>query len=144
MSTTFRCGFQYIQRKYSTFAPSPFCLEHSDLRIYHKSIQFRRLALKSPPLGPKWGRWAKKLGCASDPPVCSLLVWEDQMLTQVFSPTYHTWALVGGTSRPAGKTVFPLCRHVADMWVKYLQFWHNHKIIGLENIPLKGPQVFRM
>ena len=36
-------------------------------------LQFRRLALKSPPLGPKWDRWAKKIGCASDPPVCSLL-----------------------------------------------------------------------
>ena len=24
--------------------------------------------MKSPPLGPKWGRWAKKLGCASNPP----------------------------------------------------------------------------
>ena len=58
-------------------------------------IQFRRLALKSPPLGPKWGRWAKKLGCASNPPVCSLLVWEDQMRNRVFSPTYPTWALVG-------------------------------------------------
>ena len=33
------------------------------------SIQFRWLALKSPPLGPKWGRWAKKLGCAPDPPI---------------------------------------------------------------------------
>ena len=32
-------------------------------------LQFRRLALKSPPLGPKWDRWAKKLGCASDPPI---------------------------------------------------------------------------
>ena len=27
------------------------------------------------------------------------------MRTQVFSPTYPTWALVGGTSRPAGETV---------------------------------------
>ena len=68
-------------------------------------VQFRRLALKSPPLGLKWGRWAKKLGCASNPPVCRLLVWEDWMRTQVFSPTYPTWALVGGTSRPAGETV---------------------------------------
>ena len=71
-------------------------------------LQFRRLALKSPPLGPKWARWAKKLWCASDPPVCSLLVWEDRMRTQVFSPTYPTWALVGGTSRPAGETVIPV------------------------------------
>ena len=39
-------------------------------------IQFRRLALKSLPLGPKWGGWAKKLGCASNPPVGSLLVWD--------------------------------------------------------------------
>ena len=37
--------------------------------------------------------------------------------------------------------IFPLCRHVADMWIQYLQFWHNHKIIGLENIPLKGPGI---
>ena len=51
---------------------------------YQYTVQFRRLALKSPPLGPKWGRWAKKLGCASDPPVCSLLVWEDRMRTRVF------------------------------------------------------------
>ena len=68
-------------------------------------IKFRRLALKSPPLGPKWGMWAKKLGCASNPPVCSLLVWEDQM---VFLPTYPTWALVGGTSRPAGETLLQI------------------------------------
>ena len=27
------------------------------------------------------------------------------MRTRVFSPTYPTWALVGGTSRPAGGTV---------------------------------------
>ena len=25
--------------------------------------------LEVPPLGPKWDRWAKKLGCASDPPI---------------------------------------------------------------------------
>ena len=68
--------------------------------------------LEFPPfLGPKWGRWAKKLGCASDPPVCSLLVWEDWMRTQVFLPTYPTWALVGGTSRPAGETV---CFQIKD------------------------------
>ena len=42
--------------------------------------------LEVPPLGPKWGRWAKKLGCAD----CRL---EDSMRTQVFSPTYPTWAL---------------------------------------------------
>ena len=80
-----------------------FYFGHREKKI--KNIQFRWLALKSPPLGPKWGRWAKKLGCASDPPVCSLLVWEDRMRTLVFSPTYPTWALVGGTSRPAGETV---------------------------------------
>ena len=28
------------------------------------------------------------------------------MRTQFVSPTYPTWALVGGTSRPAGETVF--------------------------------------
>ena len=27
------------------------------------------------------------------------------MRIRVFSPTYPTWALVGGTSRPAGETV---------------------------------------
>ena len=27
------------------------------------------------------------------------------MRTRVFSPTYPTWALVGGTSRPVGETV---------------------------------------
>ena len=68
-------------------------------------IQFLRLALKSPPLGPKWDRWAKKLGCASDPPIPADCRLEDRMRTRVFSPTYPTWALVGGTSRPAGETV---------------------------------------
>ena len=68
-------------------------------------IQFLRLALKSPPLGPKWDRWAKKLGCASDPPIPADCRLEDRMRTRVFSPTYSTWALVGGTSRPAGETV---------------------------------------
>ena len=43
-------------------------------KFFNSKLQFRRLALKSPPLGPKWDRWAKNLGCASDPPVCSLLV----------------------------------------------------------------------
>ena len=34
------------------------------------AIQFRQLALKSPSLGPKWDRWAKKLGCAlGDQPI---------------------------------------------------------------------------
>ena len=69
-------------------------------------IQFRRLALKSPPLGPKWGRWAKKLRCASDPPIPADCRLEDWIRTRVFSPTYPTRALVGGTSRPAGETVF--------------------------------------
>ena len=69
------------------------------------AIQFRRLALKSPPLGPKWGRWAKKLGCASDPPKPADCRLEDRMRTRVFSSTYPNWALVGGTSRPAGETV---------------------------------------
>ena len=44
--------------------------------------------------------------------VCSLLVWEDQMRTRVFSPTYPTWALVGGTSRPAGETVYNQYLHI--------------------------------
>ena len=70
-----------------------------------RNIQFRQLALKSPPL-PKWDRWAKKLGCASDPPIPADCRLVDRMRIQVFSPTYPTWALVGGTSRPAGETVF--------------------------------------
>ena len=40
--------------------------------------------LEVPHLGPKWGKWVKKLGCASNPPVCRLLVWEDWMRTRVF------------------------------------------------------------
>ena len=52
-------------------------------------VQFRRLALKS----------------ASDPPILADCRLEDRMRTRVFSPTYPTWALVGGTSRPAGETV---------------------------------------
>ena len=48
-------------------------------------LQFRRLALKSPHLGPSGVDGQKKLGCASDPPVCSLLLWENRMRTLVFS-----------------------------------------------------------
>ena len=36
------------------------------------------------------------------------------MRTQVFSPTYPTWALVGGTSRPAGETVLLKFRDFID------------------------------
>ena len=68
-------------------------------------IQFRRLVLKSLPLGPKWDRWAKKLGCASDSPIQADCRLEDWIRTRVFLPTYPTWALVEGTSRPAGETV---------------------------------------
>ena len=60
------------------------------------TVQFRRLALKSTPLGPKWDRWAKKLGCASNPPIPAVCRLEDWMRTRVFSPTYPTWAQVGG------------------------------------------------
>ena len=66
-------------------------------------VQFRQLALKSPPLGPKWGRWVKKLGCASYPPIPADCRLEDWMRTLVFSPTYPT-------SRPAGETVLG-CSH---------------------------------
>ena len=55
-----------------------------------------------PPLGPKWGRWAKKLRCASDPPIpadCRL----------------------GGTSRPASETV------VQDNFV-----WHLLELPNLD------------
>ena len=96
------------ERRVGGLKNKPYLHIHSHINHTYSYIclQFRRLALKSPPLGPKWGRWAKKLGYASDPPVCSLLVGEDRMRIQVFSPTYPTWVLVGGTSRPAGKTVF--------------------------------------
>ena len=40
---------------------------------------------------PKWGRWAKKLWCASDPPIPADCRLEDRMRTRVFSPTYPTW-----------------------------------------------------
>ena len=89
-------------------------------------IQFRRLALKSPPLGPKWGRWAKKLRCASNPPIPADCRLEDRMRTRVFSPTYPTWALVGGTSRPAGETVYLFI--IADS--RYL-----HRYLLLLNLP---------
>ena len=52
--------------------------------------------LEVPPLGPKWDRWAKKLGCASDPPIPADCRLEDRMRTRIFSPPYPTWALVGG------------------------------------------------
>ena len=52
--------------------------------------------LEVPPLGPKWDRWAKKIRCASDPPIPADSRLEDWMRTRVFSPTYPTWALVGG------------------------------------------------
>ena len=34
------------------------------------------------PLGPKWGRWAKKLRCASDPPIPADCRLEDRMHTK--------------------------------------------------------------
>ena len=88
------------------------------------TIQFRRLALKSPPLGPKWDRWAKKLGCASDPPIPADCRLEDRMRTRVFSSTYPNWALVGGTSRPAGETVCGEMRNeIRDrIWCKWRAF----------------------
>lgn len=30
-------------------------------------------------------------------------------------------------------------RHVSKMWTRYLKFWHNHTIVGMENIPKTGP-----
>ena len=39
-----------------------------------KQIQFRRLALKSPPLGPKWGMWAKK-NLGAHPILQSAVCW---------------------------------------------------------------------
>ena len=78
--------------------------------MFH-NIQFRQLALKSPPL-PKWDRWAKKLGCASDPPIpedCRLV---DRMRIQVFSPTYPTWALVGGDFKASRRNcIYPPVRN---------------------------------
>ena len=79
-------------------------------------IQFRRLVLKSPPLGCKWGKCATKLGCASShtSSLHSLQsVAAGRMRTRVFLHTYPTYALVWGASRPAGETVhlFPIsCR----------------------------------
>ena len=36
-----------------------------------------------------------------------------------------------------------LSRSVAEVWCRYLQLWHNHKIIGLDNIPSTGPGLTR-
>ena len=40
--------------------------------------------LEVPPLGPKWDRWAKKIRCASDPPIPADFRLEDWMRTRVF------------------------------------------------------------
>ena len=42
------------------------------------------------------------------------------MRTLVFSPTYPTWAIVGGTSRPAGETVL-----IGESY-EYLRDKHNY------------------
>ena len=63
-------GFQWLGRQSVPQSISPVC---SGI-IANKYIQFRRLALKSPPLGPKWGRWTKKLGCAH-PILQSAVCW---------------------------------------------------------------------
>ena len=55
------------------------------------------------------------------------------MRTRVFSPTYPTWALVGGTSRPAGETVtdefsflFVQCSTlIQDGYLAKLKFIHS-------------------
>ena len=80
----------------------------SMIYIFIFILQFRRLALKSPPppLGPKWDRWAKKLGCASVPPILADCRLEDRMCTRVFSPTYPTWALVEGLQGQPAKLYF--------------------------------------
>ena len=72
----------------------PSNLESSVSHFSHKASLFScnlsKSLLRQDPIPSKWGRRAKILGCASDPPVCSLLVWEDWMRTQVFfAHLYH-------------------------------------------------------
>ena len=43
------------------------------------------------------------------------------MRTRVFSPTYPTWVLVGGTSRPAGETVYI---HIPSCKIKSLDIYN--------------------
>ena len=73
------------------------------------AIQFRQLALKSPPLGPKWGRWAKKLGCTSDHPVCSLLVLEDRMRSRVFFAYLSHLGPSGGDFKASWRNCMCMC-----------------------------------
>ena len=36
--------------------------------------------------------------------------------------------------------VKPFCfRYIAMLWTSYLSLWHNHSIVGIHNIPTKGP-----
>ena len=49
------------------------------------------------------GYVGEKLGCASNPPVCSLLVWEDRMRT------YPTWALVRGNFKASRRNCIYFC-----------------------------------
>ena len=43
--------------------------------------------LEVPPLVPKWDRWAKKLGCSSDPPIPADCRLEDRMRMFFCPPT---------------------------------------------------------
>ena len=73
------------------------------------AIQFRQLALKSPPLGPRRGRWVKKTRVRIQSSSLQSAGMGGSDAHQVFLPTYPTWALVGGTSRPVGETVDIIC-----------------------------------
>ena len=102
-ATLHRC-FNYFDRNIAEIILSMLILLIPVTCSQLRSIQFRRLVLKS----PWWGKCAKKLGCASSR-ISSLQslqsVAAGRMRIRVFLHTYPTYARVGGTSRPAGETV---------------------------------------
>ena len=59
----------------------------------------------------------KKTRVPSDSPIPADCRLEDRLRTRAFSPTYPTWALVGGTSRPAGETVSTV-RRTIFLWAR--------------------------
>ena len=52
------------------------------------------------------------------------------MRTQVFSPTYPTWALVGGTLRPAGETIRYMLAGCFSYWCGCCQIYNTAEDLG--------------
>ena len=79
-STSSACNFQIYKHRFLICSPGHGQEGHEDL-LKHGDIgnTVSPAGLEvPPPLGPKWDRWA------SDPPVCSLLVWEHWICARVF------------------------------------------------------------